>query len=447
VKGGTVVTAVGASRADVLIEGERILAVGSGVDLPADREIDAEGCLVLPGLVDNHTHLGLPTMGTVTAAGGTTTIVDFATQTDGSLLKGLETWHGRAAGKAHVDYAFHMAVVDATPEAIDEMEGVADEGVTSFKVYMAYKGSLMIDDGEMLRVLRRAGEIGGLVCVHAENGDVIDANVRAALAAGHTAPHHHALTRPAEVEAEATARAIRLADWAGAPVFIVHVTCEPALREIESARAHGAQVLAETCVQYLALTAEELERPGFEGAKFVCSPPLRTPTDQDALWAGLARGALQGCSTDHCSFNYKGQKELGRDDFSKIPNGLPTIESRLPLLYELGVMRGRLDLTDLVRVSSTGPAQVFGLAPRKGTIAPGADADVVVLDPGGRTTLSGRTHHMNVDYSPFEGTVCRGSVRTVLGRGEVLVEDGELRSRPGRGRFVARERHDAKGGR
>jgi dihydropyrimidinase len=451
VEGGTIVTASDAFRGDVLIDGERIRAVGADLGDVAgvERRIDADGCLVLPGLVDNHTHLELRSMGTVSAddyetgtaaaaAGGTTTIVDFAAQTDGSLMTGLRDWQDRARARAHVDYGFHMTVVDASPPALAEMAEVVAAGTTSFKVFMAYKGSLMMDDAGILAVLRRAGEVGGLVCVHAEHGDAVAMLASDALEAGHVEPRFHAATRPPSTEAEATARAIRLAEWTGQSVFIVHVTCAEALAEIERGRAHGLSVLAETCVQYLVLTSRELERPGFEGAKYVCSPPLRGEADQQVLWRALREGVLQGCSTDHCPFDYRGQKDLGRDDFTKIPNGLPVIEHRLSLLYEQGVRRGLLSSSELVEVAATGPARVFGLAPRKGSIVPGADADLVVFDPAASFEISARTHRMNVDYSAFEGFRGRGAARTVLSRGDVVVDEGEVISRPGRGRFLAR---------
>lgn len=453
IQNGTIVTATDAFAGDLLIDGERIVAVGEVGDAGADEVIDAGGCLVLPGLVDNHTHLSMPFGGTVTAddfdtgtaaaaAGGTTAIVDFALQTDGSLLKGLERWQGNAEGSAHIDYGFHLGVTDASDAAIAEMDRAVAEGVSTFKVFMAYKGALMSSDDQFLRVLRQARENGALVNVHCENGDAIDVYQREALAAGNTEPRFHAVTRPPAVEGEATARAIRLAEWAGAPLFVVHVTCEDAVREIQAARDRGLPIFGETCIQYLFLTVEDLARPGFEGAKFVCSPPLREARHQDVLWRALRQHALEGVSTDHCPFNYEGQKELGRGDFTKIPNGLPAIEFRLSLVYDRGVRAGRIGLCDLVRATSTRPAQIFGLAPRKGSLAPGADADVVVFDPDRELEISAATHHMNTDYDPFEGEVLRGAPRVVLSRGEVVFADGEVRSRPGRGRYLRRELFD-----
>jgi dihydropyrimidinase len=450
IRGGTVVTATGEARADVLLDGERIAAVGELGELAAGAEpIDASGCYVLPGLIDNHTHLDMPFGGTVTAddfdtgtaaaaAGGTTTVIDFALQTDGSLLKGIETWQAKASGRAHIDYGFHIAVSDASPEALAEMRGAVDAGVTSFKVFMAYKGVLMASDDQLLRILQQAGEVGGLVMVHAENGDVIDVLVEQALAAGNTAPRYHAATRPPEVEAEATGRAIRLARLAGQELFVVHVTCEGAVSEIERGRADGAAVTGETCLQYLVLDVDELARPGFEGAKYVCSPPLRPREHQDVLWRALARGALGICSTDHAPFNYAGQKELGRDSFAAIPNGLPVIEHRLALLHDRGVRAGRITISDLVRITATEPARRFGLAGRKGEIAPGADADLVIFDPEAEQVISAAEQVMNVDYTPFEGWVVRGRPRLVLSRGTVVARDGKPAAAPGYGRFLAR---------
>ncbi|MEA2406699.1 MAG: dihydropyrimidinase [Thermoleophilaceae bacterium] len=450
VRGGTVVTATEMFDADVLVEDEQIAWVGRSEDAEADEVIDASGCFVLPGLIDNHTHLSMPFGGTVTAddfdtgtaaaaAGGTTCIVDFALQTDGSLLKGLETWKANAEGRAHVDYAFHLAVSEASPEAIREIPRAVEEGVSTFKLFMAYKGALMVDDLEMLNVFEAMAETGALPMVHAENGDAIVFLQERAAAAGELAPRFHATTRPPEVEAEATSRAIRLATWAGSPLFVVHVSCEPAVAEIQRARDAGLPIYGETCIQYLALTVEDLAREGFEGAKFVCSPPLREAYNHDVLWSALRQQALQIVSTDHCPFNYETQKSLGRDDFRLIPNGLPTIESRLAVMYEYGVRGGKITMPELVRMVSTAPAQLFGLAPSKGAIAAGADADLVVFDPSVETTISAATHKMNVDYNPFEGHAVHGEPRVVLARGDVVFRDGDVVSSPGRGRYVARD--------
>lgn len=449
VHGGTVVTATAEFRADVLVEDGRIAAVGRLAPEPVDEDIDAAGCFVLPGLVDNHTHLDMPSGSTATcddfatgtaaaAIGGTTTIVDFAFQERGSLLRGLETWHAKAAARAYVDYGFHMAITDARPSAIAEMQACVDAGVGSFKAFMAYKGTLMVDDAALAAMLARTAETGGLVMVHAENGDAIAHAIADARRAGRRSPRYHALTRPPALEAEATGRAIRLAGHVGRPLYVVHVSCREALAEVQRARDDGSDVTAETCTHYLALTREALDRPGLEGAGFVCSPPLREEADHEALFAALRHRALEIVSSDHCPYNLDGQKSLGAEDFSLIPNGLPGIEHRLALLHELGVRRGRLTMPQLVSVAATRPAQVFGLAPHKGSLDPGADADIVIFDPDRESTLGRATHTMNVDYDPYEGWTVRGAPRVVLSRGEAIVRDGRLVASPGRGEYVAR---------
>jgi dihydropyrimidinase len=452
IRGGRVVTATDSFDADVLIDGESIVAVGSGFD--ADEEIDASGCLVMPGLVDNHTHLSMPFGGTWScedyntgtasaAAGGTTAIVDFIIQyVGGSLADAAAEWHGRADGNAHIDYGFHMAITDARPEVIAEMEQCVKDGITSFKVFMAYKGALMVDDEQFLAVLEQTGKTGGLVMVHCENGDAVVRYQKEAMEAGNTDPKWHAWSRPPEVEGEATGRAIRLAEWTRRPLFVVHVTCEEAVREIQAARDRGLPIYGETCVQYLFLTVDDLARPGFEGAKYVCSPPLREERNQAVLYRALKQGALQGISTDHCPFNYKEQKELGLGDFTKIPNGLPAIEHRLTLLYDRSVRHGFMSETDLVRYCSWAPARIFGLD-RKGALAPGYDADVVVFDPEVKRTLSAKTHQMDVDYDPFEGWEVSGAPRFVLSRGQTVVADGKVVSEPGHGRYVERSQFPA----
>jgi dihydropyrimidinase len=447
IRGGRVVTATDAFDADVLIDGESVVAVGSGFE--ADEEIDASGCLVMPGLVDNHTHLSMPfggtwscedyTTGTASAAaGGTTAIVDFIIQyVGGSLADAAAEWHGRADGAAHIDYGFHMAITDARPEVIAEMEQCVQDGITSFKVFMAYKGALMVDDEQFLAVLEQTGRTGGLVMVHCENGDAVVRYQKEAMEAGNTDPKWHAWSRPPAVEGEATGRAIRLAEWTKRPLFVVHVTCEEAVREIQAARDRGLPIYGETCIQYLFLTVDDLARPGFEGAKYVCSPPLREERNQAILYRALKQGALQGISTDHCPFNFSEQKELGLGDFTKIPNGLPAIEHRLSLLYDRSVRPGYMTEVDLVRYASWGPARIFGLD-RKGALAPGYDADVVVFDPEVKRTLSAETHVMDVDYDPFEGWEIRGAPRFVLSRGDTVYADGKVVSEPGHGRFVQR---------
>ncbi|MDO8837003.1 MAG: dihydropyrimidinase [Vicinamibacterales bacterium] len=452
VRNGTVLTASDRYEADIYIDRGTITLLGQGLTIPADTIVDASGMLVLPGGVDVHTHLDLPVgdissaddfeTGTIAAAhGGTTTIVDFATPEPGERLhQALDAWHRRADGKAVVDYGFHMVLRAFDDEVAREMDGlVRHDGVTSFKLYMAYPDSLMVDDGTLFRALRRSRENGGLVSVHAENGGVIDVLVKDALRRGETAPKYHALTRPPRTEGEATSRAIALAEMAGAPLYIVHLTCAEALEAVRAARDRGLPVYAETCPQYLCLSSAEYEREGFEAAKYVMSPPLRDAGHQDQLWRGLATGDLQVVATDHCPFGMDEppQKQRGRDDFSQIPNGAPGIETRLMLLWE-GVRQGRLSPRRFVDLVAAQPARLFGLWPRKGTIAVGSDGDLVLWDPEREVTLSAATLHMRVDYSPYEGRVVRGAPAAVLSRGEVIVDHGVFTGRAGRGQFLKR---------
>jgi len=447
ISGGTVVNATHASPADVLVEDEEIVAVGSLGEVDAER-IDASGCYVLPGLIDNHTHMAMPFGGTrsiddydtgtrAAAAGGTTCIVDFVIQQEpGGLRSSLEEWQERAEGAAHVDYGFHVAITNADEGTFADMEPMVEEGVCSFKVFLAYKGVLMIDDDLFFRVLETTRDLGALTMVHCENGHAIDVLVERALGAGQTDPIHHAHTRPELLEAEATHRSVRLAELAGADVFIVHVTCGLAADEIAAGHERGVKVSGETCLQYLTNTIEDLERPDFEGARYVCSPPLRERHNQELLWLALERGVLESVSTDHCPFNSE-QKALGRDDFSKIPNGLAMIQHRLVKLWDLGVEGGRITPSRLVDMTSTTIARRFGLA-RKGSIAPGFDADLVVFDPATPFEFSTRTSHMNVDYDLFEGESSTGSVRQTLCRGTLVYDRGEIVTQPGHGRFVPR---------
>jgi dihydropyrimidinase len=447
IQGGTVVNAGQSSVADVLIDGEEIVAVGSLGDVDAEV-VDASGCYVLPGLIDNHTHMAMPFGGTVSiddydtgtraaAAGGTTCIVDFVIQQhpDG-LRSSFEEWQERASGAAHVDYGFHIAITQADDGTIADMEPMVDEGVCSFKVFLAYKGAIMISDDLFFEVLGRTRDLDALTMVHCENGDAIDVLVRRALAAGQTDPIYHAYTRPEIVEAEATHRSVRLAELAGANLFIVHVTCGMAADEIMRGQERGVRVSGETCLQYLTNTVEDLKRPDFEGARYVCSPPLREEHNHELLWAALKRGTLESVSTDHCPFNSE-QKALGRDDFSKIPNGLAMIQHRLVKLWDLGVEGGRITPNELVDMTSTTIARRFGLA-RKGSIAPGFDADLVVFDPSTPFEFSTSTSEMNVDYDLFEGERSTGSVRHTLCRGTMVYDQGEIATEPGHGRFVAR---------
>jgi dihydropyrimidinase len=446
---GTVVNVSGRRRADVLVEGERVAAVGVGLQHSADRVIDATDRLLLPGGVDVHTHLDMPfgntrtaddfASGTIAAAcGGTTTVVDYATQAKGgSLREALDQWLARAAGRAAIDFGFHVCIADLRPDVEAEMASLVSDGVTSFKLFMAYPDRLMLNDDGIACVLRRAADIGGLVCLHAENGPVIETLVREALAVGHTVPVYHARTRPPLVEAEAVQRGIELAERAGAPLYVVHLSSALGLDRIAAARERGLGVLAETCPQYLLLTEAAYDAEPAEAAKFVMSPPLRTPADHQALWAGLERGDIQVVATDHCPFS-TADKARGLDDFSEIPNGVPGIEHRMALLYDAGVAGGRLSLERFVDVTAAAPARIFGLAPRKGAIAEGADADIVVFDPAGTTTISAATHHMRVDYNPYEGRTLRGAIDVVLARGEVVVSGNRYVGAPGRGRFLKR---------
>ncbi|MFI0719277.1 dihydropyrimidinase [Streptomyces sp. NPDC021224] len=454
IRGGLVVTAAEETHADVLIEAGRIAALAahdsaSAASFTADTVIDATGRYVVPGGVDAHTHMEMPFGGTTAsdtfetgtraaAWGGTTTIVDFAVQqVGGSLRAGLDAWYEKADGRCAVDYGFHMIVADVHDRTLREMDALVEEGVTSFKLFMAYPGVFYSDDGRILRAFQRAAANGALPMVHAENGIAIDVLVRQALEAGRTDPRVHGEVRHVLLEAEATHRAIQLARVAGSPLYVVHVSAEQALAELTAARDLGLPVFGETCPQYLFLSTADLAAPDFEGAKYVCSTPLRPREHQAALWRGLRTDDLQVVSTDHCPFCFAGQKELGRGDFSRIPNGLPGVEHRMDLLHQ-AVVEGRLSRRRWIDVACAAPARMFGLYPRKGTIAPGADADVVVYDPHAEQTLSARTHHMNVDYSAYEGRTLTGRVETVLSRGVPVVDRGTYVGRAGHGQFVPR---------
>jgi dihydropyrimidinase len=457
IRGGELVNADGRRRVDVLVEGETIAAVGEDLAASADRVLDARGRYVLPGGVDAHTHFDLAfggvvssddfETGTVAALhGGTTTVIDFAVPEPGATLRsGYQAWRAKADGRSATDYGLHVIVRDASDAHLAEMDELIGEGVTSFKLFMAYPGVYMLDDGAILRILQRARANGSLITVHAENGHVIEELRRQALAAGRTAPIDHALTRPPETEGEAVGRALLLAELAGAPIYIVHLTAAQALAQVRAARARGARAYAETCPQYLFLTEDAYREPGFAGAKYVMSPPLRPAGHQEELWRGLADGALQVVGTDHCPFcmgeNFAGlgaQKTRGLGDFTKIPNGVPGVETRLVLLHDGGVRAGRFPLERLVELCCTAPARIFGLYPRKGAVAVGADADLVIFDPERRLSLSADALHMRVDYSPYEGRVVTGAPTLVLARGEVVIEDGAFVGRKGRGRYLRR---------
>jgi dihydropyrimidinase len=452
IKGGTVVTATDTSRADVLVDGEKVAALGVDLGVTADKVVDATGRYVMPGGIDVHTHMELPfggtfssddfATGTAAAAwGGTTTIVDFALHDYGeSLQAGLERWHAKAAPKAHIDYGFHMIVREVNEQTLADMDTLVEQGVTSFKLFMAYPGVFMVDDASLFRAMGRSSDNGGLIMLHAENGGPIDVLVERYLAEGRTDPVNHGLTRPASMEGEAVHRAVAIAELAGVAVYIVHLSSADALDSVREARDRGLATMAETCPQYLFLSLDDLAREGFEGAKFVCSPPLRPASHQDELWKGLRQDDLQLVSTDHCPFDYKEQKILGKGNFAKIPNGLPGVEDRFTLIYDGGVRAGQIGLNRFVELVATAPAKLFGLWPRKGTIAPGSDADIVVFDPEAERVLSARTHHMNVDYSCYEGRSVRGVPEVVMQRGAVLVEQGKLLATPGQGQFLPRRR-------
>jgi dihydropyrimidinase len=459
IEGGTVVTAVDTYAADVAIEGGKIVAIYQpgtfGAGAADDVIIDARGKYILPGGIDAHTHMEMPFGGTTAsddfetgtlaaAYGGTTSIVDFAIQSKGQALKqGLDAWHQKAEGQAAIDYAFHLIMTEVNETIAEEMGDIVKEGVTSFKMFMAYPGVLLVDDGQIFRGMQRAGELGALICMHAENGLPIDVLVAQAIARGNTAPRFHSITRPQIMEAEGTHRAICLAEMAGAPVYMVHLSAERALTQVVEARDRGLPVYAETCPQYLFLDDSDLARNEgpwgeFEGAKYIATPPLRPKSMQEDLWRGLRTHDLQVVSTDHCPFCMKGQKELGRGNFAKVPNGMPGVETRLYLLWDGGVRTGRISMNRFVEITSTAPAKIFGLYPYKGTIAIGADADLLVWDPEKRHVLSDKTLHMRVDYTPYEGQEVVGAPSHVLSHGRVVVENGVYKGKKGDGRFVKR---------
>ena len=453
IKNGRIITAVDDYMGDVFIENETITHIGKSLDMEADEILDASGKYLFPGGLDPHTHLDMPFGGTVSADdfetgtyaaahGGTTTLIDFAIQTKGqSTLEALDTWHAKAEGKTAIDYGFHMIVTDLEDDRVHEMKMLADEGVTSYKLFMAYPGVLYVDDGTIYRAMRKAGENGTVVCMHAENGIVIDEIVKRALAEGKTEPKYHALTRPTRMEAEGVHRAISIAEVANVPVYIVHLSSSDALEQVMLARNRGVHAFAETCPQYLFLDHSYYEQEGFEGAKYVMTPALREKWNQDELWKGLKFGDLQSISTDHCPFCFKDQKTLGIDDFSKIPNGGPGVENRMSLVFNGGVNSGRISLNKFVELTSTAAAKTFGLFPKKGTIAVSSDADIVIFDPNRKETISvdnSCTHHMRVDYNAYEGFEVTGFTETVLSRGKIIIKDCEYMGKKGDGQFLKR---------
>ena len=456
IQNGTVVNAESTAVADVLIEGSTIREMRTGISPQGHTVVDASGLLVLPGGIDAHTHLDMPFGGTTSAddfetgtraaaIGGTTTIVDFAIQAKGTKMRNaLDTWWKKAEGKACVDYGLHMIVTDLGTSGLEDMDDLVREGVASFKLFMAYPNVLMVDDATIFKALQQTTKNGALICMHAENGSVIDVIVQQALAAGKTAPIYHALTRPTVAEAEAVQRAIAMAEIAGAPVYIVHLSSEDALNQVREARDRGLPAFAETCPQYLLLSIED-QMPGisFEEAKYVFTPPLREKKNQPRLWDGLKDDHLQVVSTDHCPFCFEDQKMLGKDDFTKIPNGGPGIENRMQLIHHHGVNSGKLTLNRFVEITSTAPARIFGMYPKKGRIAAGSDADLVLWDAQAEHTISAATHNSRCDYSMFEGFKVRGNVKQVYSRGELIVENGKYLGKVGRGNYL---RRDARGG-
>ena len=453
IKNGRVITAVDDYMADIFIEKETVTLIGKNLEVEADETIDASGKYLFPGGLDPHTHLDMPFGGTTSADdfetgtlaaahGGTTTLIDFAIQTKGqSTLEALDTWHAKADGKTAIDYGFHMIITDLEDNRVHEMKMLADAGVTSYKLFMAYPGVLYVDDGTIYRAMRQAGENGTVVCMHAENGIVIDEIVKIALAEGKTEPKYHALTRPTRMEAEGVHRAISIAEVAQVPVYIVHLSSSDALEQVMLARNRGVHAFAETCPQYLFLDDSYYEQEGFEGAKYVMTPALREKWNQDELWKGLRFGDLQSISTDHCPFCFKDQKILGINDFSKIPNGGPGVENRMSLVYNGGVNSGRISLNKFVELTSTAAAKTFGLFPKKGTIAVGSDADIVIFDPHRKETISinnACTHHMRVDYNAYEGFEVTGFTETVLSRGKVIIKDCDYVGQKGDGQFLKR---------
>jgi dihydropyrimidinase len=456
IQNGTIVNADSTVQADLLIEGAVIKQVRPGIpSSAAETVVDAGGLLLLPGGIDAHTHLDMPFGGTksaddfetgtrAAAIGGTTTIVDFAIQARGTKMRtALDTWWKKAEGKACIDYGLHMIVTDLPDAGLEDMDDLVREGVASFKLFMAYPNVLMVDDATIFKAMRQTAKNGALICMHAENGSVIDVIVQQALAEGKTAPIYHALTRPTQAEAEAVHRAIAMAEMAGVPVYIVHLSSEDALNQVREARDRGLPAFAETCPQYLLLSLEDVVDAGWEGAKYVFTPPLREKKNQPRLWEGLRKDNLQVVSTDHCPFCFEDQKALGKNDFTKIPNGGPGIENRLQLLHHHGVGLGNLTLQRFVELVSTAPARIFGMYPKKGVLAEGSDADIVLWDPLSAYTISAATHHMRVDYSMFEGFHVRGNARDVYSRGELIVSKGQFIGTPGRGQYLRRE---ARGG-
>jgi len=451
VKNGRIITASEDYTADIFVEGEAVSAIGKNLQVNAGEEIDASGKLVFPGGIDPHVHLDMPFMGTFSSDnyetgtlaalhGGTTMVIDFILQTQGKPLRhALEQWQGRSNGNCFGDYSFHMAVTDFNEDTKKEIsEMVEKEGITSFKTFMAYKGALMIDDRQMVGLMQEVKKCGGMVTVHATNGDMIDFLIAKHRNEGKLSPLYHYLSQPEITEAEATGRFADMANYTGCPAYVVHMTCEGALNHIRDIERRNQKVYAETCIQYLILDASLYEKD-FEGAKWVMSPPLRQKKDQETLWAGINQGTVQVVATDHCPFKWE-QKKMGEKDFSKIPNGHPAIENRMELLFSEGVGKGKITLNKFVEVSSTNAAKIFGMFPKKGCVAVGSDADLVIFDPQEEHTLSSKTHHMNVDYSAYEGWKLKGKTKATILRGQVAVDNGNVKIKKGYGQFVRRNK-------
>lgn len=451
IKNGRVITAAEDYVADIFIDGETISAIGKNLSMKADETIDASGKLIFPGGIDPHVHLDMPFMGTYSSDnyetgtraalhGGTTMVIDFILQTQGkSLRHALEQWQSRSNGNCFGDYSFHMAVTDFNDDTKKEIkEMVEKEGIISFKTFMAYKGALMIDDRQMVGLMNEVKEQGGMVTVHATNGDMIDFLIAKHRSEGKLSPLYHYLSQPEITEAEATGRFADMANYTGCPAYVVHMTCEGALNHIRDVEKRNQKVYAETCIQYLILDASLYEKD-FEGAKWVMSPPLRQKKDQETLWAGINQGTVQVVATDHCPFMWE-QKKMGEKDFSKIPNGHPAIENRMELLFSEGVNKGKISLNKFVEVSSTNAAKIFGMFPKKGCIAVGSDADLVIFDANEKHAISAKTHHMNVDYSGYEGWELKGKVKTTILRGQVAVDNGTVKIKKGYGQFVKRNK-------
>jgi len=454
IQNGTIVTATDTYKADVLIQNGKIAAIGKGFDTSNAEIIDAKGKYIFPGGIDPHTHLEMPFGGTVSkddfesgtiaaAFGGTTTLIDFCLTNKGEPLQNsIDIWHAKSKDKAVIDYSFHLMIGEINQEVLSQLPEVMDkEGITSFKVFMAYKNVFQADDETLFRTLIAAKELGALVMVHAENGDVIEYLTENALKEGKTEPIYHALTRPPELEGEATGRAAKLTGLADSQLYVVHVSCSDAVEQISAARSKGLNVWGETCPQYLVLDQTYLERPNFEGAKYVWSPPLREKWHQDVLWNALKSGQLQTLGSDQCSFDFQGQKDLGKDDFTKIPNGGPIVEDRVSILFSEGVEKGRISLNQFVDIMSTRSAKLFGLYPQKGTIAVGSDADVVIFDPSAERVISAETHHMAADYNPFEGMKIKGEPVSVLSRGEYVIKDKQFVGKLGTGKYIKRAKY------